>query len=38
MQDDCAIMMESSAVRAITDLLFFAKDMQDKTNQTQQNK
>ncbi len=37
-QDNCAIMMESSAVRAITDSLFFAKDTQDKTNQTQQNK
>jgi len=37
-QDDCAIMMESSTVRVITDLLFFAKDTQDKTNQTQQNK
>jgi len=37
-QDDCAIMMESSAVQAITDSLFFTKDTQDKTNQNEQNK
>jgi len=38
MQDDCTIMMESAAVRAITDSLFFTKDTQDKTNQNEQNK
>jgi len=32
MLDNCAIMMESSTVQAITDPLFFTKDMQDKTN------
>jgi len=32
-QDDCAIMMETSCVRAITNSLFLRKDMQDKTPQ-----
>jgi len=32
-QDGCAIMMETSCVRAITNSLFLRKDMQDKTPQ-----
>ncbi len=32
-QDDCAIMMETSVVRSITNSLFLVKDMQDKTSQ-----
>jgi len=43
MQDDCAIMMEASAVRAITDSLFVDKEKQNgqgnnQTMQQQQNK
>jgi len=39
-QDDCAIMMETSAVRAITDSLFLAREKQNKQDDknTQQNK
>jgi len=39
-QDNCAIMMETSAVRAITDSLFLAREKQNKQDDknTQQNK
>jgi len=35
-QGNCAIMMETSVACAITNLLFWGKDMQDKTSQNKQ--